>query len=217
MIHFFLYSYKGTNCSKRLRESGNKNMAMATVSSTISKTTLENLVKCAICLDYYNDPRLLPCSHTFCYQCIENLCKEDGYCQCPMRDKMKIHRNIISQLPINRIAKDLVECISKSSLSEIECDHCKKIKSEFYCKTCSKNYCTLCLKHEHDINQLNTHKINTIINKNPNNLCSEHSEEKLKYWCNKCQQTVCSDCLLFKHKQHSFNTLENMKLNFIYH
>ncbi|CAF1000636.1 unnamed protein product [Rotaria sordida] len=181
---------------------------MASPSTTVNSATLENLVKCAVCLDYYNDPRCLPCSHTFCYQCIEKLC-EDGMGQCPMRDNSIIFRHTIDQLPVNRIAKDLVECIKKSSLSGRKCDHCKQILSEFICETCSKHYCTICLKLEHDINQFQTHQINIIFNENSKNFCPEHTEEKQKYWCTLCQQIVCSDCLLFKHQQHTFITLED--------
>ncbi|CAF1531727.1 unnamed protein product [Rotaria sordida] len=183
---------------------------MASTTTTISGITVENLVKCAICLDFYNDPRYLPCSHTFCYQCIEKLCTE-GIGQCPMRDNTFIRRSIINNLPVNRIAKDLVECIYKSSSSsQTKCDHCKKILSEFICETCSKHFCTICLKLEHDINQFKTHSINIIINENFNQFCPEHIEEKQKYWCNRCQIPVCSDCLLFKHKHHSFITLDNI-------
>ncbi len=184
---------------------------MASASIPINNTALENLVKCAICLDYYNDPRCLPCSHTFCYQCIDKLC-EEGIGQCPMRDNSIFFRHTIDKLPVNRIAKDLVDCLNKSSSSEIKCDHCKQILSEFFCETCSKNYCTICLKLEHDINQFETHQINILItnNNNSNNFCLEHNEEKLKYWCNECGQLVCSDCLLFNHKQHSFILLQDI-------
>ncbi|CAF3082331.1 unnamed protein product [Rotaria sp. Silwood2] len=188
---------------------------MASSTTTISDITVENLVICAICLDLYNDPRCLPCSHTFCYQCIKNLCAE-GIGQCPMRDNTIIYPSRIHQLPINRIAKDLVECIYKSSQckssssSQIKCDNCKTILSEFICKTCSKNFCTICLKLEHDINQFKTHSINILINENFNEFCPEHIEEKQKYWCNHCQITVCSDCLLFKHKHHLFVTLDSI-------
>jgi hypothetical protein len=179
------------------------------MSTTINNQTLESLVKCAICLDYYNDPRCLPCSHTFCYECINKLC-EEGIGQCPMRDNSIFFRHTIDKLPVNRIAKDLVECLNKSSSLEIKCDHCKQILSEFFCETCSKNYCTICLKLEHDINQFKNHQINIIINQNSNQFCLEHTEEKQKYWCNDCQQLVCSDCLLFKHKQHGFITSQNI-------
>ncbi|CAF1448602.1 unnamed protein product [Rotaria sp. Silwood1] len=188
---------------------------MASSTTTINDKTMENLVKCAICLDLYNDPRCLSCSHTFCYQCIENLCTQ-GIGQCPMRDNTFIHRSMIDKLPVNRIAKDLVEYIYKSSQSkssfssQTKCDHCKKILSEFNCKTCSKCFCTICLKIKHDINQFKTHSINVIINDNFNKFCSEHIDEKLKYWCNLCQIPVCSDCLLFKHKHHSFVILDNI-------
>ncbi|CAF1029985.1 unnamed protein product [Adineta steineri] len=38
-------------------------MATVLISSIASSTILENVVKCAICSDFYDDRRLLPCSH----------------------------------------------------------------------------------------------------------------------------------------------------------
>lgn len=33
---------------------------------------LKDLIECCICTKNFNDPRLLPCSHTFCLKCLEN-------------------------------------------------------------------------------------------------------------------------------------------------
>ena len=34
---------------------------------------LESQLTCAICLDRYNDPRMLPCAHSYCKDCIDRL------------------------------------------------------------------------------------------------------------------------------------------------
>ncbi|CAF3698454.1 unnamed protein product [Rotaria socialis] len=190
-------------------------MATASSATNITDTSVNNLVKCAICLDFYDDPRCLPCSHTYCYKCIVDLCAE-GLGQCPMRDNTFISSSMISKLPINRVAKDLVECIQKSAQSKVQssirtkCDTCKKVVCEFMCETCSKHYCTICLKLLHDIDAFKTHKMNIFVDESSSNLCSEHVDEKQKYWCSSCEKAVCSDCLLFKHKNHPFVTLEDI-------
>ena len=173
------------------------------MSSENKTVTLENLVKCAICLDTMTDPRCLPCSHTYCYQCIEHLCQE-GIGQCPMRDNTIFFRHTIDKLPVNRIAKDLIECLKQSSITELKCDHCEEMTAEFVCQTCSKSFCTLCLKEQHHLNQFQTHQIHLILKQNRDPFCSKHTDEKRKYWCQQCEQLVCSDCLLFEHQTHSF-------------
>jgi late competence protein required for DNA uptake (superfamily II DNA/RNA helicase) len=34
---------------------------------------LEREITCAICHDHYTDPKLLPCCHYYCKQCIHSL------------------------------------------------------------------------------------------------------------------------------------------------
>ena len=47
---------------------------MATSSAPdLSKEALSKLLTCAICLDHYKDPRMLPCAHTYCEGCISRL------------------------------------------------------------------------------------------------------------------------------------------------
>ncbi|CAF3969157.1 unnamed protein product [Adineta steineri] len=72
-------------------------MATPLSSSTASSTILENLVKYAICFDFYDDTRLLPCSHTSCYKCIEKLCQD---------------------------AEAVIECFNSSLSLKTKYDHC---------------------------------------------------------------------------------------------
>ncbi len=50
----------------------------------------EDLVTCALCMDIYKDPRALPCLHSFCYICLQNLVTKsehasvNGSVRCPL-------------------------------------------------------------------------------------------------------------------------------------
>lgn len=190
-------------------------MATANDVSKSSDDSLENLVKCAICLDYYKDPRVLPCSHTFCYQCLKSLCRERP-ALCPMRDNTTIMLSSIDRLPVNRTAKDLVDHIAvaekekSSAIAKNKCDDCTIISADYYCDKCSKHYCTTCLKIRHTPQDLETHKMLILIHDNIDVLCSQHVEEKRKYYCKQCEEMVCSDCLLFEHKNHAFVSLTDI-------
>jgi hypothetical protein len=74
----------------------------------------ENLITCSLCSKLYDDPRLLPCSHTYCFQCINRIISTNkNHFQCPSCDGSKMTKNDIDSLPSNRIIHDIVELYSK--------------------------------------------------------------------------------------------------------
>ena len=54
--------------------------------ATGSLKELEEEILCAICLEHYTDPRVLPCLHYYCKECIHDLAFKTGTAQpfpCP--------------------------------------------------------------------------------------------------------------------------------------
>ena len=91
------------------------NMVTGTISEAI-KEQLEEIIKCAICHDNLTDPRVLPCSHTFCLQCMKDVASHNnGQFVCPLRDGATIAGTRIDSLPINVVVRNLVELVSKST------------------------------------------------------------------------------------------------------
>lgn len=54
-----------------MNSSGMSTPAEGEAEVTYAIQKLEQLLTCPICLDRYRNPKLLPCQHTFCYQCLE--------------------------------------------------------------------------------------------------------------------------------------------------
>ena len=50
-------------------------------SKTIVK--LEELVKCAVCHELLNNPKVFPCLHSYCYECIVKLSQRECGLECP--------------------------------------------------------------------------------------------------------------------------------------
>ena len=46
-------------------------------------TKLEELVTCAVCLKLLKNPKVFPCLHTYCYDCIVELTKHKSDLECP--------------------------------------------------------------------------------------------------------------------------------------
>ena len=38
-----------------------------------SEDFMEEFLQCAVCLEVYNEPKLLPCQHSFCTRCLQAL------------------------------------------------------------------------------------------------------------------------------------------------
>jgi len=70
--------------------------------------SVENLITRDLCSKQYDDPRLLPCLHTYCFNCINK-----HHFQCPSCDGIKMTQNDIDSLPSNRMIIDIIELYSK--------------------------------------------------------------------------------------------------------
>lgn len=80
------------------------------------KEQVQETIKCPICLGNFHDPRLLPCSHTFCFKCIKDIAANNrGQFQCPLRDGTQVKARDIDSLPTNLIVRDIVDIVSKNS------------------------------------------------------------------------------------------------------
>ncbi len=80
-----------------------------------NKSTVEDSITCIICQDLFDDPRVMPCSHTYCRKCIEAMVSinRDQF-ECPLRDGCKISKEDIDSLPLNRAIRNLAELYSKN-------------------------------------------------------------------------------------------------------
>lgn len=79
----------------------------------------DDSMTCKICHQYYDDPRLLPCSHTYCFQCIRTKASAiSGDFACPMNDGTKIQRNQINSLKKNDSMREVIESLSKLNVQD---------------------------------------------------------------------------------------------------
>ncbi len=82
-----------------------------------NKETIESLLTCIICHDSFDDPRLMPCSHTYCYKCIKEMASADNdQIECPRRDGCKILTKDIDSLPLDQDILDFIELYCKYSV-----------------------------------------------------------------------------------------------------
>lgn len=127
---------------------------------------------CSICLGRYRDPRLLPCGHSFCKQCLEDHIKQTitdptaAHFKCP-NDRTEIgrpspglsHKHWASAFPPDTFLGSLLSAVllhaasDGSDLGSMTCKEHKSRLKEFFCLKCSVTACAYCVVKSHKGNR----------------------------------------------------------------
>ena len=195
---------------------------MARALDTDPINQLEENLGCTVCLERLNDPRTLPCWHSFCKVCLEGVVKT-------CRDKAPRDRPIreipcpncrttfvlepdkqVADMPRNHFICNMVQAMAVLDRgTRVPCSHnCTESYSVARCVTCEKFLCRECLTDHNKYRGNNGHSVLTMeeLSKPENKkkindrmYCNEHSRKKLKVYCETCDQLICKDCMDFKH------------------
>ena len=184
---------------------------------------------CGVCSELYDDPRMLPCLHSFCKKCLQKQLEEGSNreLKCPTCEKC-FHDTDIDILPQDLRGSyevDVAMYESKiKSLSAQSCDRCIKTSNGpaiAFCCNCCEFLCKAC-KEDHIIwrKTLNHELVDTgeSMKKGEENLhishklmyCTQHHDENLKFYCETCEVLVCRDCIVLEHKDHQYNRIEKV-------
>ena len=174
---------------------------------------LEKEITCAICHDHYTDPKILPCLHYYCKQCIHGLAKKAGPFSCPeCRKETTLSQEGVDNLPTAFFVNRMKEVHSKMDQAQgkvdTECEVCEicygdKVKA--FCQQCGKFICSECIKQHrrmkalfpgHKITQLRTTQEPTL------RMCEDH-DEPMKIYCFDCNVLICRDCTIKDHLNHN--------------
>lgn len=184
------------------------------------ETTLKKRLHCGICLDVYQDARMLDCQHSFCLGCVSGLTsRATTSIACPIC-RRSTSLITVEQLPRNLMLNELVELLhmptSRKSVHEhtnLICDDCGDDEVDVNCKCidCGLTLCTLCTNSHgrristrmHTLRKVSNLTVDELKLKPTVRYCEEHPEESLKLWCDVCELLICRDCSATKHVLHS--------------
>ncbi|XP_078585759.1 E3 ubiquitin-protein ligase TRIM32-like [Branchiostoma floridae x Branchiostoma japonicum] len=133
---------------------------MAAAPSSLGTHFREELT-CSICLELFNRPKMLPCQHTFCWDCLQNLVGRRDSLKCPnCRQRVRLPRNGVAGLPDNHLVTSLCERLQNQATLSWETrkepqsgNRCSSHPSEevkLYCKQCNVPVCSECCEESHD-------------------------------------------------------------------
>ena len=183
---------------------------------------LEQEVTCGICHDRYQEPKLLPCCHYYCKQCIFTLSSRYRPNQpfpCPdCREPTILPDNNPDRLPtaffINRMKALHLRMEKAHGKLETTCEVCSGGKATAFCRQCVQFICEKCVEsHQRMKAVFGTHIVSTLdelkqggvkeltFENPPPPKCEDHEEPK-KIFCFDCDKLICRDCVVFDHRDH---------------
>ncbi|BFZ23125.1 hypothetical protein BsWGS_26164 [Bradybaena similaris] len=133
----------------------------------------DDILTCSICLEGFNEPKILPCLHRFCESCLSRhitesvsttTAKQQGFsCPCcrsftPAQNPTGPRSEWAAQFKTDFVIKELVSFRSRAP-SEVKysCPTHKEIVCEYYCVDCSRILCHRCALESHRrCNQVST-------------------------------------------------------------
>ena len=201
---------------------------MATVWDKICKEAI-----CLMCFRLYEEPKILPCLHTFCKRCLtsEGLTagssdQERKCCLCPE----KFTLNSIEELPTNTAAIQLVELVTKyqetskqapplcqscpyesqAGMAVASCLHC----DIFLCISCVTVHEKLRVTSTHQvvsIDDIKSGKVNldSVLNQKQY-ICSTHHGKAMDLFCKKEECLICLGCAIVQHRDHQYDYISKI-------
>lgn len=194
------------------------------------KTLQTDFLRCFLCSEFCEDPKTLPCLHSFCRKClIKNIEQQttDKSKKCPVCHKVldvdpkESKTNLYFHRRVNFIKEQ------ENKLTNPVCGVCK-LKSkknilaiaqcisclDFLCKICSDKHTltTLTINHQvFSLTEIKTGKYDDEMFRVRFKMCPKHSDEELKFFCRPCHILTCFDCAVLEHKGHEFKSLDDLK------
>ncbi|CAH1274534.1 TRIM71 [Branchiostoma lanceolatum] len=133
---------------------------MGSAPSSLKREVHEEL-SCSICLELFTRPKVLPCQHTFCQDCLQDHAGRGGTFQCPnCRRHVRLPPQGVAGLPDSHIVANMCEKFQKQEKlfeetkaqpqSGKECSFHPTEEVKLYCKQCYMPVCIECCEGSHD-------------------------------------------------------------------
>ena len=177
---------------------------------------VNSLLECSICLQVFQDPRNLPCGHTFCLRCIQKI----GNRLCSLcKREWTLPANGLQELPKNFIAEN---CIT--SLPSIS--HCAVAGNsshgavKFLCIDCWDPLCDKCGQGHTQFSRTTKNHVVKMINEIDQSdielhnrqkalLCNQHKDKTIEFYCTNCDKFSCHTCYVLFHTKHECISVED--------
>ncbi|XP_075381863.1 transcription intermediary factor 1-beta isoform X11 [Mycteria americana] len=188
--------------------------------------SLDLLERCGVCrerLRAEREPRLLPCLHSVCRECLR---AAPGPAAAPTPDGPVVdcpickHQCHLKDVVENYFLRDSgAEAAATSQGSSQCCTSCEdNALATSYCVECSEPLCETCVEAHQRVKYTKDHTVRAADSGKAKEgeravYCSVHKHEPLVLFCDTCDTLTCRDCQLNAHKDHQYQFLEDAVRN----
>ncbi len=178
----------------------------------------EEFLTCSICTYSFDQDKhrakCLPCLHTYCLACLQNIAGGRPQLNCPNDRKLvTLPGGTVDNLPNNFLVENLKEYQDIFNLT-VACGGCdSQLHAESFCHDCGVFLCQKCIAYHRDFRPLQSHKLLTLAELqekkcNPNTQrqreCTKHPKQDVTMYCREadCKVPVCGTCAHLDHQGH---------------
>lgn len=176
---------------------------------------------CKVCDKTLQKPRLLPCLHSVCTDCLKRILdtnKTADSIECPhCEESFDVSGYDVTDFPSNEYLITVIDVYFSKHNNDKQCDVCdlksKKSPAKFRCVDCEDFLCDDCgnvhsstrLTFDHQVlslDELARGSHDDAIRENRKMHCLIHEKEVLDFYCKSCNCLVCRECRLNDHFDH---------------
>ena len=194
--------------------------------SAVEVKKAQNNLTCPVCYQLFNNPKYLPCHHSYCEGCLEKM-QVQFKIICPeYRKEAQVPAGGVKEFAtnffINRLVDDLILKKKVAGEEKVNCDDCDEDDPVVsFCPDCNSFLCHSCNEFHKRSKMFGNHGVvpltelrsskdtSAIQAKVKIPLCMEHDYE-LKHYCETCDELVCLYCTVKKHNGHDHDTVKKM-------
>lgn len=206
---------------------------------TFVEKAFRELAECSICCDIFDEPKMLPCLHSFCLKCLSNYGKNKNpgdMLSCPIcRLEFAVPDGGYSTLRgnffVNRIKELYKTTQSSGGQMVLLCEACglgndgetRSKDVENFCVECRQKMCSKCCTLHRQFAICRTHQIVPLSPGNDSLIkdllkermspCEVHPNEKVQLYCVNCKSAICLLCYALKHNGHKCDSIETVAEN----
>ena len=181
---------------------------------------------CSVCLEEFRDPKLLPCCHTFCTECLDGLVTKypkpetpHPFRRRPIQDEItcpqcRARHELPSQGGVRALLADYTVIQEQEKLQwqsvlkkKSKCGVCEHDgMTVSFCEDCESFLCSYCAGAHRRMKVFSNHHVSSLSSPEFQNVkpkpkpiaCQIHPDYCVSFYCATCCQLICNECVATK-------------------